>query len=55
MKLLTVKPQFVEFIPDKLEDGILYVSMHYATAVHLCLCGCGKEVVEQPPLKPDTV
>jgi hypothetical protein len=42
--------QFVEFVPDALEDGVLYVSMTYSTAVHKCACGCGQEVVT--PLSP---
>ena len=37
--------EFVEHIPRKLEDGILYVSIRYGTAVHCCACGCGEEVV----------
>jgi hypothetical protein len=40
-----VKPQFVDEIPFDLDEGKLYVSMEYATAVHLCCCGCGSEVV----------
>ena len=51
MKRVTVlKHRFVEFIPDKLEDGILYVSIPYATVAHKCCCGCGTEVVT--PLSP---
>jgi len=42
--------EFVEFIPNVLEDGKIYVSMEYATVVHKCCCGCGKEVVT--PLSP---
>jgi hypothetical protein len=44
--------EFVEFIPDhhQLQDGIVYVSIQYATAVHKCCCGCGEEVVT--PLSP---
>jgi len=42
--------EFVEYIPDKAEDGILYVSTQYATAIHRCCCGCGREVVT--PLSP---
>lgn len=45
MKQAYLKPQFVEFIPESLQNGVLYVSMNYATATHLCCCGCGKEVV----------
>jgi hypothetical protein len=42
--------EFVEFIPDVVEEGKLYVSIEYATVVHKCCCGCGKEVVT--PLSP---
>jgi hypothetical protein len=42
--------RFVEFVPESLEDGILYVSLTYATASHRCCCGCGREVVT--PLSP---
>jgi hypothetical protein len=41
---------FVECIPDSLESDVLYISIPYATAVHRCCCGCGKEVVT--PLSP---
>lgn len=42
--------EFVEGIPERLEEGVLYVSILYATAMHLCACGCGREVVT--PLTP---
>jgi hypothetical protein len=42
--------EFVEFLPDKLEDGKLYISIPYATVTHRCCCGCGNEVVT--PLSP---
>ena len=45
-----VRPEFVEFIPSELQNGILYVSRKYQTATHLCCCGCGQRVVT--PLKP---
>ncbi|MEQ8908131.1 MAG: DUF6527 family protein [Vicingaceae bacterium] len=35
----------VEFLPDDLEDNVLYVSFDYTTAVHLCMCGCKNQVV----------
>jgi hypothetical protein len=41
----TVQHKFVEFIPDHLDDGVLYISMTYGTAIHKCVCGCGNEVV----------
>jgi hypothetical protein len=46
----TIKHEFVEYIPDELEDGTLYVSIPFTTAVHKCFCGCGHEVVT--PLSP---
>lgn len=49
-RLTQLKPEFVEFIPDRLEHGILYISRRYSTVTHLCCCGCGQEVVT--PLKP---
>jgi hypothetical protein len=42
--------RFVEDIPELLEPGVLYVSLSYATALHLCCCGCKREVVT--PLSP---
>ena len=50
MKLRYLHPEFVEFIPDVLETGVLYISTPYATASHLCACGCGQKVVT--PIRP---
>ena len=36
---------FCETIPDNLQDGVLYASMKYETAIHLCACGCKGQVV----------
>ena len=36
---------FVEYIPEHLDSGVLYISMEYATAAHCCCCGCGEEVI----------
>lgn len=36
----------VETVPEKLEQGVLYVSKKYKTAIHLCACGeCGWKTV----------
>src|SRR5260370_40106933 len=39
--------EFVEFIPDlkDLKERTIYVSIPFATAVHKCCCGCGKQVI----------
>lgn len=50
MRQSALSPQFVEYIPERLNEGALYISERYATAVHLCCCGCGEEVVT--PLTP---
>jgi hypothetical protein len=42
--------RFVEFMPPELDEGVLYISMTYATAIHRCFCGCGMKVVT--PLSP---
>src|SRR5580658_1812602 len=47
---IVLKHQFVEFIPDELEQGTIYVSIRFATASHLCCCGCGNKVVT--PIRP---
>lgn len=50
MKQTMITPEFVEFIPDRLQEGVLYISEQYGTVVHKCCCGCGEEVVT--PLTP---
>ena len=50
MRRKLIRPEFVEFIPDSVEDGILYISIPYATATHKCACGCGEIVVT--PIRP---
>lgn len=36
---------FTSTVPEMLEKEKIYVSIKYNTAVHLCACGCGEEVV----------
>ncbi|QSX37798.1 DUF6527 family protein [Shewanella sedimentimangrovi] len=50
MRINRVCPVFVEFIPEHLESGKLYISNEYGVIVHLCCCGCGEKVVT--PLSP---
>jgi hypothetical protein len=45
-----IRHEFVEFIPSTRKDGVIYVSIKYATAVHNCCCGCGNKVVT--PISP---
>ena len=45
MKINELKPVFMTYIPEQLEEGILYISEECWVAIHLCACGCGKKVV----------
>lgn len=49
-RLSELRHEFVDRIPAEVGPGTLYVCLPYATAVHLCACGCGSEVVT--PLTP---
>lgn len=49
-RITYLRPEFVEFIPEHLDNGVLYISRRYSTASHLCCCGCKHEVVT--PLNP---
>ncbi len=42
--------RFVQYIPPKLEEGTVYISIEFGTVAHKCCCGCGSEVVT--PLSP---
>jgi hypothetical protein len=44
-RLNRLEHQFVESFPKPLEPGVLYVSVRFRTAAHLCACGCGQKVV----------
>src|SRR6478735_973968 len=46
----TIQHKFVEFIPEVVQEGVLYISVEYCTAIHKCVCGCGNEVIT--PLSP---
>jgi len=50
VKSSSIRPEFVEFVPERLDDGVLYISERYKTVSHKCCCGCGEEVIT--PLSP---
>lgn len=50
MKRTNVTHEVSEYIPDALQDGVIYVSHRFNVAVHRCCCGCGEEVVT--PISP---
>jgi hypothetical protein len=46
----TYRHAFVDTFPAEPEPNVLYVSVEFASTMHLCMCGCGEEVVA--PLDP---
>lgn len=52
MRLNELKPKFVTTLKQPLEEGILYISLEYRVAIHLCACGCGEQTVT--PLNDET-
>nr|WP_293838392.1 DUF6527 family protein [uncultured Arsenicibacter sp.] len=50
MKTVILQHSFVKFVPEILEEGVLYISVDYCTAIHNCVCGCGNRVVT--PISP---
>jgi hypothetical protein len=50
VKVERFESRFVEHFPERLQPGVLYVSMEFASVAHLCACGCGNQVIT--PLSP---
>lgn len=46
-RIYEIEPIYVEFIPNDLEPGKLYISKRFNLAIHKCACGCddGRKVV----------
>ncbi|MCD8361506.1 MAG: hypothetical protein LUC98_00885 [Lachnospiraceae bacterium] len=42
-----ILPEFVEEIPQNVEDGYLYLCLPYNAVIHRCACGCG-EIISTP-------
>lgn len=49
-RLKQIAHEFVTFVPKVVSPGVVYVSMEYATVIHMCCCGCGNKVIT--PLAP---
>lgn len=45
MRLIAIRPKYVQHVPDRLEEGVLYISERFKICSHLCACGCKEEVV----------
>lgn len=49
-RLTRLQHKFVEYVPEQLEEGVVYVSIAFDTVLHSCCCGCGSTV--STPLHP---
>lgn len=47
---MILQHKFIELLPPGMEEGVLYISMEYCSAIHKCVCGCGNKVVT--PISP---
>ncbi len=50
-KIDELEHEFVTQLPDEPRAGVIYISMQFGTAVHLCCCGCRNQVFT--PLRPN--
>lgn len=53
IKQVTIKPVFVDVIPDFYVQDEVYISMKYKVSKHLCLCGCGEMTIMPFDLIPN--
>jgi hypothetical protein len=49
-RLDRIEHRFVDFVPESLEPGVLYISLEFRAVMHSCCCGCGATV--STPLSP---
>lgn len=42
-----ILPEFVDEIPEEIDEGYLYLCLPYNAVIHKCACGCG-EIISTP-------
>lgn len=47
---MILQHKFIELLPPVMEEGVLYISLEYCSAIHKCVCGCGNKVIT--PISP---
>lgn len=50
MRYQIISHEFIDKIPNVIEERRIYISISFAIAIHKCCCGCGNEVVT--PISP---
>lgn len=49
-KRMEVTYTFVDYIPEDLDEGVIYIALEFGAVIHLCCDGCGERV--STPLHP---
>lgn len=49
-KRTEVSYKFVDYIPEHLDEGVIYIALEFGAVIHLCCDGCGERV--STPLHP---
>jgi hypothetical protein len=44
VKIQAIRPEYVGQLPDRLEEGVLYIAEEFNLTAHKCCCGCGEDV-----------
>lgn len=47
LKINFLRPEFVEQLPEQLDEGILYICEGFSITAHKCCCGCGEDVINK--------
>ena len=53
-RVIDLKTQFLRTMPSDMEHGVIYVSLDFELAIHLCACGeCRQQTVTPLNLRPE--
>jgi hypothetical protein len=44
VKVQVIRPEYVEQLPEQLQEGVLYICEGFDVTAHKCCCGCGEDV-----------
>ncbi len=44
MKVQIIRPEYVEQLPNDMQEGVLYICEAFELTAHKCCCGCGEDV-----------
>ena len=44
MKISSISPEYLPQLPERLQEGVLYICEEFGLTAHKCCCGCGEDV-----------